>query len=178
MIAGICNTWLAYSARRSRWMDQAHIDALEEKNTQQEKGSESTLFYDTDFASLPSFDKQWLAAHVFAISAIFSAQATLMIFLGQLSCADSSRKPLMRLSEDTFTTSVQILNMGQFIFKLWLPRVDGRAQGKEKSQSRLTAVFAQVCLLAVSSCLGIAAYIAPHSSYHLVVAKLQTAVAS
>lgn len=166
--------WLASSVRRARWTDTVGI-SLDTKVIQI-KTDESTLLYDTDIAKISVFDKQWLAAHVFAVAATASTQATISMLLALTHCTDGSRKPLMKLSEDTFSATIQMVNMSQFIFSLWVARVQPRAQNK--NLSRVTAILAQVCQLAMGSCLGIAAWVAPHSTYSLAVVKYQTAVAS
>lgn len=173
-IAGSCNIWLASSVRHPRWTDTTG-HSLDQK-VFRDVTEESTLLYDTDFASLPTFDKQWLAAHVFAVATIASTQATILILLAVTPCAHSMRKPLMKLSEDTFSATIQMVNMSQFVFNLWVARVQPRAANK--NLSRVPAILAQVCQLAMGSCLGIAAWVAPRSTYSLAVVKYQMAVAS
>jgi hypothetical protein len=135
---------------------------------------QSTSFCDMDLANLPSFDKQWLAIHMFAIVTLSSVAATSASLLWQMPCEDKNRKPLMRLSVDCFN---HLPTMGSTLLpmiQMWLQRATGNAHGQDPSRFMFIAV--QIYFVTISLGLGLNAYEVPSTSYVLILVKVQTAV--
>ena len=107
----------------------------------------------------------------------FSAAATSASLLWQTPCEDSTRKPLMQLSEAPFAHFPNMTNMLLVMVKMWLQSVNGTAVSAQ-ALPRFMYIMVQLYFVAAGLGLGLSAYDAPNSSYGLVLVKLQTAVAA
>jgi hypothetical protein len=178
LTAGTCDIWSALSAYRRRFND-ARINFDEKKDESASTSSttsaeESTLLYDTDFANLPSFDKQWLAVHILALVSLFSVSVTSSSLLWQTPCGDSARKHLMSLSENSFTPWCQLVTMGGALIQVWLPRIDARRD--RNLQSRFMLIVAQFYFLTVGVTMGGSAYFTSSTTYGLALVNVQTTI--
>ena len=170
--AGTYDIYLAVTIQRPSWKD-SHIP-IDDKDSEVKQ---STLLHDMDFTRLPTFDKHWLAVHTIALAMFFSAAATSASLLWQTPCKDSTRKPLMQLSEAPFAHFPNMTNMLLVMVKMWLQSVNGTAVSAQ-ALPRFMYIMVQLYFVAAGLGLGLSAYDAPNSSYGLVLVKLQTAVAA
>ena len=169
--AGTYDICLAVFIQRPSWKD-SHV-SIDDKATDEKP---SICLYDMDFTYLRTFDKQWAVTHAIGLTMFSSAAATGAVLLWQTPCEDSTRKPLMELSENSFNHFPGMTNLLFLIVQAWLRRVTGTvsAQGLPRFMYILLVLY----FAAAGLGLGMSAYEAPNTSYGLVLVKLQTAAAA
>lgn len=176
LAAGTSDFCLAASRYRSQWSD-ARIEVSEKKDdedTSSAAAGESTLLFDTDFTLLPAFDKQWLAVHVFALVSLFSVSATSSALLWLVPCGESARKPLMTLSQNSFTPWCQVVTLGTPLMQIWLPRINKPAEKAKLPRFMIIMAQCYLALVGVTLCLG--GYATTGNTHGLLLVKVQSAI--